>query len=428
MFGLFRKKFSKLAAKGDKLADGGQPGLARGEYLEALAAWREGEDDAGEKARVERRLADVEVELAHKQMEDARRCLKAGMFDRAFSILESVETLSEGRDEALFAEADELLTKLESGEIGEGAGLPDEEEPEEPAADPSAEFDLLIHTLPEARQEAYHRAGDAFRDAYLLLNDGAAEEALAMLGGAPPGPWVAYESARALVFLERLEEACERFAEAAEVDDALVSPVLVNWVQAASSCGRFEEAEAALERYDAVSPKDDPDGVLLRLRVLAAQERWDELETTARAFLKRNPSRLAVWRGFGGYLEQAGRPIKAIEAYEAVMGLKWRLDPERQVVDLDEFATSRLAQLRIEHGRDLERALTLLNALSLLAGPEEKLGLGLLRARALEKKGDLDGARAALNDVREGLPDLPPEASKLIEDALAGLASGDAST
>lgn len=228
MLGLFRKKFSKLAAKGDRCFQRDEVGLARAEYMAALLAFRDG-DDPAERARVEARLAEVTIRVARNQLDEAKRHLKASMFDRAFSILESVEELAEGRDEALRAEADALLSAMESGEIGEEtfAGEDEDEEPAEPEEDPGMELELLIQTLPEARQEAYRAAGPDFRDGYLALNDGDAEAALASFLKAPQSPWRAYEIARAHGVIGDNDAATAAFTEAAEgLDDTQAAPVV----------------------------------------------------------------------------------------------------------------------------------------------------------------------------------------------------------
>ena len=430
MLGLFRKKFAKLAAKGDRCYERREFGFARGEYLAALAAFRDG-DDPAEKTRVEGRHDEVCVKLAANHLEDAKRHLKAGMFDRAFSILESVEDLAEGRDDALWAEADALLTAMEKGEIGEDV---EEEAPREQTVDElvsadddhEAEFDLLIQTLPEARQAAYREAGAHFRNGYLVLNDGDAEAALSVFAGAPDSSWVRYERGRAHLLLGHTEDAVGCFSDAADaIEDALVVPVLGALAQAAASIERYELAEASVARLTDIEGPDSPDAITLRMAVLSLHERHDEADREALAFLKRNPSQLRVWRALGNLREQAERPRKAVEAYERVMGLKWRFDPDRRVVDVDVFSASRLARLLVEAGEGLDRAQTIVNALSLVVDDDSRWGLSLLRAEALEKQGELDEARDTLNNAIEAAAGLPEEVRDALAVALAKVGSQD---
>ena len=426
LFGLFRKSFSKLAGKGDRCVERGDVGLARGEYLSALRAFREETDDAGEKTRVEEALAAVELELAHRKMAEAKRFLTAELYDRAFATLEDVEELADGRDEALCAEADALLTQLESGELGE-----DFEEAEveaEPEEDPDQELELLIQTMSEERQEVYRTAGPVFRDGYLALNDGDGEIALAAFESAQPGPWTDYERGRSLALLQRHEEAVEAFhTAAAALEDDGVSPVLVGCIQAAVGAERYEEGRAAVERFIAIHGEDDPDGAVLQLGLAAAEGRFDEGEASARAYLKPNPSQYRVWRTLGDLLEKAGRPEAAAEAYEAVMSLRWRYDPTRKVVDLDPFATSRLAQILLERGQGLDRAMTLLNALSLYAVAnsenmgDDSWGLALMRAECQEKQGDGEAALATLRGILE---EAPESVQAAIQERLDALEAG----
>lgn len=409
MLGLFRKKFVKLVAKGDKCFGRGEMGLARGEYLAALQAFRDG-DDPAEKARVEARLDEVCVTLAKAQLEEAKRHLEAGLYDRAFSILESVEDLAEGRDEATRAAADALLTKLETGEIGEEADDPEREV--KPVSDPEADFDLLVSTLPEARQEAYRAAGPKFRTGYLLLNQGEAVGAFRAFEEAVSGPWVYYEMARAAVVLEKYRDAADNFAKAADgVDEALAAPVFAGLASSSIRCGRPEVALDAVERHTAIEGPDARESVLLEMAVLSGIGREKDAETAARTFLKRNPSQIAVWRSLGLLLERMEKPARAVEAYEAVMGLRWRFDPDRRVVDLDSVSTSRLAELLAMHGEGeaLDRALTLLNALSLVLEDDEKWGLAHVRARVLAKQGDVDGARATLSEALASDAEIPDQ-------------------
>lgn len=421
---LFRKRFAKLVARGDRLAAQGELGLARGEYAVALQAFREG-DDPAERARVEARLTEIHRELARRQLEDGRRYAGARLWDQARHAFEAARDLARGHDEAATKEAEEALANLEeAAERARLAAEAEDEEPEDAPPDPDAEMELLIQTFPEDRIAAYRALGPDFRDGYLALHDGDGAAALAAFDRVEADePWLDYERGRALLLQDRPADAVAAFRRAAErIDGEAAPPVVADLALAAIAAGELETAEAAVDRFAALEGERSREALTLRVELERAAGRHDDAIARVRRFLADHPSDAAMWRALGTLQEEAERPEAAIEAYEQVMKLRWRFDPQRRIIQLDPAATSRLARLLIDRGERLDRALELVNALDLLTPPGDKWGIALLRADALRAAGRADEAAGVLDAALESLPaDAPTEARERLTAARSAL-------
>ncbi len=381
-----------------------------------MQAFREG-DDPAEKARVEARLTEVQGKIARKQLEDGKRFLKAEQFDAAFRCFEVAEELSKGVDEAVFAEADRLLTAMEAGEIGEEEEEEDEEEDED---GPAARFELLIQTFEPARIEAYQALGAAFRDAYLLLNEGEAAAALEGLEGLEDSSgWLAFERGRALLLSGDAAAAVEHLKASVEaVPEALSSPPVTQLVQAALRADDVETAAAAADRFAEQEGENSADALIVQLSVMRFREDFDAAEAKARAWLKKRPSQLRVWRYLGGLLEAAKKPVAAIGAYEQVMSLRWRFNPDEGHVELDVQSAVRLTELLVTRGENLERAHQLLNALMMLVPGDQQLPLVLLRAGAYRQEGKATEAEAAAAEAMDMVSEEDAELFATVKAAL----------
>ncbi len=424
VFGLFRKNFSKLAKRGDAQAARGELGLARGEYATALDAWRDGVDDPAERARVGERLAEIERELARREIAEGRRWLERGSAEQARHALRNAVELARPRDAALLAEAEALLSRVDAAEAARvaaaEAAMPVSDEP---ADDPDAELDLLIQTLPEERQAAYLALGPDFRDAVLALHDGDAEGATAALAKVPgDAPWLAYERGRAAMLGGRPAEAVGLFRAAADGLGPEAAPALAQLVAAALAAGDTDAAGDAAGRFTALEGEDEPDAVALRVEVARARKQYDAAIALVRRQLSKRSADLTLWRTLGTLEEEAGRAEAAIAAYEQVMKLRWQFDPRRRVVQLDAYSTLRLARLLVARKERLDRAHTLLNALDLVVADEDTWTLALVRADAFAAEGKVSDAAAALDDALARLPaGAPPDARDRLTTARAAL-------
>ena len=433
MFSFFRKKFIKRVAAGDRQYARGELGLARGEYAEALERFTDA-DDRAELDRIKTRLGEIHVVLARREIDEARRLIPVGSIEGAVRCLDAAIVLARGHDDALKAEAERAIEELESAE----AAADEPAEAPQHLEDPDSEFELLIQPFDDEREAAYRSlqerepGGDAFRDGYLVLNHGDWAQALehfdrAVAGSPDPiSPWLAYERGRALVLAERFGDAVVDLRIAADaIDGALVAPVLIHLADAAIRVGDFEGAEAAIDRYaeQAESDADRASAVLLRVRWCLAQDRVSDGIELLRARLEQTPGALGLWRALGQVYEDADRPVEAIDAYEQVMSLHWRLNPDLHIVECDAFSANRLANLLIDRGERLDRALQLITALEMLVDPNDVWAIAILRSRALAGQGDDVEAVTVLEQALELLPDdAPEEARTQLESALAARA------
>ena len=156
----------------------------------------------------------------------------------------------------------------------------------------------------------------------------------------------------------------------------------------------------------------------MRIGLMRAQKQHKKAIEYLRARLKQTPSELALWRLLGITCEEASRDTDAIGAYEQVMALRWRFNPERNVVDCDQFSAFRLAELLLKTGGDPDRALQLTAALMLQMGPEGRWQPMILRAMVLQNSGR---GSEAIRQVEEELSVLSPRAPADARQQLTGL-------
>ena len=419
VFSLFKKKFPKLVAAGDRYYDRGVLGMARGEYAAALERFGD-KDDSAEKARVEARLRQVHLTLAEQRAADAKRSHERGDFDDAIGAWEAVIDLARGYDEACVAEAVAAI------EAANTAALTAVDDIAVAAVEAGAdeEFELLIQGFDEARFDTYCDFGREFRDGYLALNAGDAAQALIHFDAVEAdSPWLTYERGRTLALADRLDDAIVALRAAIgalEGRDAL--PPLTHLFPVAIRAEQYDAAEEAIRGCEALGEGEDDlrNAALMRAELCRVRGDLDGAVKILRKRLEKTPGALVVWRSLAQILEHADRPTEAIEAYEQVLSLRWRFDPDRRVVDCDVYSASRVAALLVERGERLDRALQLTNALDMLVDATDGWAISMLRARALHAKGDADAAKAAITQALDELhPEAPEEAQTRLEAARA---------
>ncbi|MBD3162882.1 MAG: hypothetical protein GF346_10765 [Candidatus Eisenbacteria bacterium] len=221
--GLFGFNAEKKLKKGQQFLAGGLAYEARMAFEEILLR-----DKMEEPILAEARKGWVEARtlLMREQIAEATELLRAG--DRAGARESCRAAIEQAGTDLDAAEARKMLAELEKGESAaakmlEGLDeIPDAtrvvaeqaDDEDAVASGPEALFDVLLQPLPEEHAEAYRGFGPEFRDAFLLLQDGEAEQALEAFGRIPEEtaahPYVQLERAQALMVARQNEEALER--------------------------------------------------------------------------------------------------------------------------------------------------------------------------------------------------------------------------
>lgn len=255
--GLFGWNAEKKLAKGEEQ-------LAKGLFYEARLTFEEiivhekVESSIASQAKGGWRKA--RAALIANQMSEAENLLRSGDTAQAADCWRAIIELagndldcSEARD--LLARhggkpslRSQVLEGLDSVAAEERLPAEEEEEQEEYAAeDPDQIFEVYLQTLPEGQAEAYRALGEAFRDGYLLIQEGRAQEALDRFAAAGDqearSPYFQLEVAQALLLAERNEEAVAGL-EAVEGAPEIRRRVAEMRAILHERLGRHDEAEA----------------------------------------------------------------------------------------------------------------------------------------------------------------------------------------
>lgn len=451
LFSLFRKGFAERVARGDRYMDQDQPGLARAEYEAAVACYDEKRDDPGVLEATKRKLIEARDKVARMHLEEGRLFLSRNMLDDAEEPLRfALETMptDEGRQEveAALRELGERRDALarDSARPFSGEPISEEELAEEVDEEDEAErFERYLLALSEGRAQAFRSLGTAFASGYVRLQEGDAEGAVTALREAleerPDSPLVHLELGRALLFLERGEEAVghlEAYREVAPDDPDAVYAL----AEALRMADRSDEAQAVLTAETERRPHSARAWMVLaqfhnsRLQweeaVVAAQNAlaqlapdpgarrsgggWSRAASAAATVQQsaqsgdaeeRTPPRIALLRTLGEALVGAGRLAEAIQPLEQALKEYWRYDPETGRLDFDGDSAFLLAGVYLERQERLDRAIELLSALATVSDDAQRPAFLARLGRAYGLKGQKKEAERALQQALALLPE-----------------------
>lgn len=189
----FKKDYSTITMKADKLFASGHFAEARSRYLDALALVTEGSENLSELKMLREKIADAGNRLAEMNLEEAEAAFRSGNDLKAVESLHLALELAD--DVSLRQKAEKMLqpstiinqntVEPSSDHKSHGcatcstAGHKTEEiHPDIPdSLTPSERFQLLINTLPADLPQRYAELGEKFASAYLFAHDDKFEEA-----------------------------------------------------------------------------------------------------------------------------------------------------------------------------------------------------------------------------------------------------------
>lgn len=247
---------------------------------------------------------------------------EAGLEEQAVDSLRLA--LEHCRDAELRAGLEERLARVQRSEQHEAPEDETEEEADE-AEETDAAYWRLVAMLKESLAERFEDRSDAFRQAYVDLNEGRAAEALAtfdrLVREAPDDPVGPLERGRCLLFLDRIEEAQADFdrAWAALGDEPLdipgtLSPPLL-WAETAMDLKQYS---AVAERLADVAGADRGQPLLSHSLALARIElgQLDEAAEHLKACVKSFPREPVFPHALAQVLVAQGDAASAIETLE----------------------------------------------------------------------------------------------------------------
>lgn len=183
----FKKDYTKLKGKADRLFESGHFAEARTKYIDALSLIKESSEDFPDLTLLHRRISDAGNRLAEMNIDEAEAAFRSGNDLKATEHLNLALELAD--DVLLRQKAENLLQPsviinnmneaVPSGHKGHGCATcsttghktEDIHSDISTSLSPSERFQLLINTLPGDLPKRYSELGEKFASAYLFAHD-----------------------------------------------------------------------------------------------------------------------------------------------------------------------------------------------------------------------------------------------------------------
>ena len=418
---LLGRSFDTLRAKGDRLLERGAPRLAP---REEQAAKRRAPPPPPPPAAVAARLATCKAKLLEQRTTRAAELAELGHGDEAAELYrEALEFADEGEArERVYAAIRDVEAKLD--EALEAKDAPLEAEGSDFLGD-SPEERLELHLLAlddEERAEQYRSHGPELAAAYVAIEEGQAAEALEPLEtllDASPSALVQRELGRALLLLDRPEDAIPHLAAYTDEADDDVQALHA----LAEALVAVEDVEGATDLLVAAL-EAQPDAASVRLRLaelLVGTGEPSEAADLLEEGIELTPQVVILHRVLGIARAAQGEHEAARNAWETALSLRWNLDNETGVLEFDRESAWLLAQLLLARELEPNKALDLVSALALTPDEAERPALLVAKARAHRLLGDEAAARSSLVTARSLVPEDDSEGRETIDGLLDGL-------
>ncbi|MGI5830677.1 MAG: tetratricopeptide repeat protein [Bradymonadia bacterium] len=223
---------------------------------------------------------------------------------------------------------------------------------------------LYVTSLPFAQAEAYDELGIDFKRAWVDLQEGKLDSAIAGFRKSetqnPKSIHVMTELGRALYAKGEFQEAEKLLTKADHATENIGVKLLraeILWAMK-----RFDIAEIVLQAAHDLDPDDKHVLVAIAQHGLIAQD-YESGIAAIEALCELLPSDYSVWRLAGRLYIESGDEDKALEAFERVNTLFWKLDPQTKRLQFDPLSVNTAAAIYIKRGENISRALELLLAL-----------------------------------------------------------------
>lgn len=398
-----------LRAKGERLMSDGHHGLARHEL--SAAARVLGATPAGDEVRA--LLAACEGRLLDERLARADGLLELDHLEAAAGVLRDALDLAatDGRRADVFARLEILEKRGVALDIARdavaGSAAPEGDEFHGESVEERLELRLGAIDDP-VRADGYRRLGPEFSAAWLSLEDGDGEAAVAgleVLAKDDASGWVRRELGRAYLLLGRHADAAAQLGPYVG-DDAGGDPDAAEALAAALwRCDRADEALPVLDGVLATVPGRVSARVMLAEVYLAADQPDDACEIVEEGFAldpaaRERPGSAPLYHVLGAALAAQGDDGAARTAWETGLGLAWRVDHDTGEVHFPPDTAWALATLLLRTGRDLDKALDLLRALEESAAAVPPAALWAAKARGLHALGDREAAVQAMITLR----------------------------
>lgn len=288
--------------------------------------------------------------------------------------------------------------------------------------DTSDKWNLYVTSLPFDKAQHYGELGDAFKKAWIALQEGLFPEAVegleAIYKDHQDDPYVMVELGRAYYGKGDLDKADAMLEKADSARQDIETKLLRAEIQWALK--RFGVAEEVLQAAHDLDP--DNNAVLARIAQHGLIARDFESGIPAiEALIEKLPNDVSVQRLAGRIYLESGDDAKALEAFETVNRLFWQVNPQTKKLTFDKNAAAAAAALYVKKNENLSRAAELLDAIRANAEGEEHVGVCLQLAEVYEKMEKSAKRGEVLSESLRFMDDLLENAKKGPEKAMIQL-------
>lgn len=413
---LFGRDWQGYKKKADAYLANKEWGRARGSYLEAKSKL---DDDAPQEVRqsIEEGLSKANGALLEMHMTEGQRYFKQEMYDKA---MDHLQTALDFVDEGNGAKRAELMALVR--QVQERAAAPPPIEPQQVAPEqPTAQltddeiFITLLNMLPPQQADVYAMFPEAFKHAYLAMNDREWDKAegllLPVVEQSPDNIYLQFELARLRLNQGKFEEAEGLLANVSDqAPDMLVARHAR--VEALCALKRWEKAERVVEEAFEIDDEALVNFALAGHTCLRSGE-YDNGVELVEAGLELHPKSIGLHRLLGQLHLARENTSSAIEHFETAVGLGWSYNHDTGKLTFDADSAFLAANLYLTTRTNLARGEELFRALVHAGGPQPALLVGLGQALLFQKKNQ--EARQVLMDALRVMPEGSEEAQKVEE-------------
>lgn len=260
---------------------------------------------------------------------------------------------------------------------------------------------LLVTALPFAQAEAYDELGTDFKRAWVDLQEGKLESAISGLQKSleenPENVHVMIELGRALYAKGEFKEAEKLLTKA----DHMVQNVGVKLLRTEVlwAMQRFDIAELVLQKAHDLEPENNQVLASIAQHGLLAKD-YESGIPAIEALIEALPGDYSVWKLAGRLYLESGDENKALDCFERVNQLFWKVDPQTKKLQFDPLSVNTAAGLYLKKGENTKRAIELLDALRANTAGADHIAICIQMAQAYDSLEE-EGRRNELLDEAE---------------------------
>lgn len=383
--GLFDKLFGRDSAW---YVDKCNVNMERKDYGEAMRCIKQAIELAKtdeEKQTATAKKSQLTHEVYHQALEQAKSFMRCHNSEAAQNAIDRA-----ARHVQTDEERDELNQLIEKGhQLEAEEKIIDEHvdgEEHVTGLDTSDKWNLYVTALPFDKAQHYDELGDAFKKAWIALQEGLFVEAIegleAIYEKHADDPYVMVELGRAYYGKGDLDKADDMLKKADEARQDIETKLLRAEIQWALK--RFDVAEEVLQAAHDLDP--DNNSVLARIAQhgLIAHD-FESGIPAIEALIEKVPNDVSVQRLAGRIYLESGDDDKALEAFETVNRLYWQVNPQTKQLTFDKNAAAAAAGLYIKKGENYPRAIALMDAIRANTKGEEHVAVCIQMADIYEK-------------------------------------------